>query len=183
MAARKAQVKKGQQTSTAVANSGAMVNAATACIYLDISAQTLRRLISEGHLEEGEKRGKERVFNVDVIRVGYIKYLRAVASRHQAKTDAPGSLVAQRARLAKEQADKQARENALADGVIASVEDIAEAQAAVDLALKHRMEAIGVRISHEVAAESSPPKCKALIDKAVSEAFTSVRDEANAYQH
>lgn len=76
--------------------------------HLDMSPQNLRDLIGRGVIPGATGKGN---LDTDKCRVGYIRYLREVAAGRKSEAET-FDLVAERARLAKEQADAQEMKNA-----------------------------------------------------------------------
>ena len=165
----------------AVNVTGPMIQADMAS-HLDMTDVAFRKHVSNGVLPEGERDGRTVRYDSQATRIAYIRHLRATitgTTDGEAKATGAGSLVAERARLASEQANKQARENALADGIVVSINDVIEAAALSDLALKQRLEALGVRLCHELATVTDAADCKDIIDLAVNDALNAAWGKGN----
>ncbi len=88
--------------------------------HLGLSVARISQLKSAGILPDAP-RGKH---DLDACRAAYLAHLREVAAGRGSKDGSGLDLVAERARLAKAQAAKVERENAVADGALLPAADI-----------------------------------------------------------
>ncbi len=88
--------------------------------HLNTTQPALSKLIKEGVISK--KNGGK--YNIDEVRAEYIKHFRAIASGRAAAGDL--DLGAERARLAKEQADAKEMENAIERGDLVYIDDVAK---------------------------------------------------------
>jgi hypothetical protein len=86
-----------------------------------------------------------------------------LASRAQKKSK-PRSLESERARLAKEQADKLEMENAQTRGELVHVDDAASAVECVVVAIRAKALSLGSKLAPQVVACSNVNEVKAIID-------------------
>ena len=96
-----------------------MATQAEVAAHLDLSQQAVSKLKNQSVISAG---AGGRGYDLDVTRVAYIRHLRnSAAGRDSSKV---GSLEAERARLAREQADKVAMDNAERRKELASLPDM-----------------------------------------------------------
>jgi phage terminase Nu1 subunit (DNA packaging protein) len=91
--------------------------------HVGISQQAVADLLRRQVIPCGNGRGG---LDLDACRISYIEHLREVAAGRAAATDGELDLVAERARVAKEQADGLAMKNELMRGETVYVRDIVE---------------------------------------------------------
>jgi phage terminase Nu1 subunit (DNA packaging protein) len=88
-------------------------------------------------------------------------------------------LTAERARLAKEQADGQELKNALARADLVLPDAMDRATIALATAVSSRLQAIGTRTAPALAVERSVPGCQKIVDAAVDQALHELADAAD----
>jgi hypothetical protein len=88
-------------------------------------------------------------------------------------------LTAERARLAKEQADGQELKNALARGDLVLPDAMDRATIALATAVSSRLQAIGTRTAPALAVEGSVPGCQKIVDGAVDQALHELSETAD----
>ena len=108
--------------------------------HLDLSATRVRELIKDGVLLKPGKNGH----NLDAQRVCYIKHLRAVASKHRSR-DGVLDLTAERARLARELANKEELLVAKVKGELVPREAVVLTLQRIVLAAREKLRAIPSR--------------------------------------
>ena len=108
--------------------------------HLDLSATRVRELIKAGALRPPGKGGH----NLDAQRIRYIRHLRAIASRHRSR-DGLVDLTAERARLAREQANHQELLVAKAKGELVPREAVVLTLQRIVLAAREKLRAIPSR--------------------------------------
>jgi len=89
-------------------------------------------------------------------------------------------LTRERARLASEQADAQALRNQQQRGEVVPAEDMDRALIAVSTLTSGRLQGIPRSLAPELAAESTPAKCEAIVEKAILEALGDLADQGQA---
>lgn len=87
------------------------------------------------------------------------------------------NLAAERAKLAKEQADKAAMENAILRGDLVRVSDLETVWAAVAVAVKSKLLSIPTKVAANVAEHMTANEVQELIDKAIREALEELSDK------
>lgn len=119
-----------------------MANQTELAAHLDVSQQTVSKLKSKGVLPARDRRSG---FDLDVCRLAYIRHLRtSAAGRDSTK---PGSLEAERARLASAQAEAIERKNAIERGELGVRHDMIAAGHTVIAAAVARLQQVGARVS------------------------------------
>lgn len=107
---------------------------------------------------------------LDVIRVAYIRRLRAGAAGRAAK-HGPLDLVAERARLAKEQADKTAMDNSLRRQELLPADEVQRDLEQVFVAVRGRLLALPRKLAAVVVGAQTPAEAYAALDNGVREAL------------
>ena len=88
-------------------------------------------------------------------------------------------LTAERARLAKEQADGQELKNALARADLVLPDAMDRATIALATAVSSRLQAIGTRTAPALAAEGKVAGCQKIVDEAVAQALLELSEAAD----
>ena len=88
-------------------------------------------------------------------------------------------LTAERARLAKEQADGQELKNALARADLVLPDAMDRATIALATAVSSRLQAIGTRTAPALAVERKVPGCQKIVDEAVDQALLEISEAAD----
>ncbi|WP_188064716.1 hypothetical protein [Sphingobium sp. KCTC 72723] len=112
--------------------------------HLDLNQSTVSKLKDKGVLPDRAKPGG---FDLDACRLAYIRHLRTgAAGRDSTK---PGSLEAERARLASAQAEAIERKNAIERGDLASRPDMTNAYAGVIEIAVSRLQRVGAQVANQ----------------------------------
>jgi phage terminase Nu1 subunit (DNA packaging protein) len=122
-------------------------------------------LINEGIIER-KGRGE---YDLDVCRDAYIRKLREAAAGRASSGDL--DLVAERARLAKEQADAKEMENAVERGDLVYIEDVAKQIENQLTKARTRLLAVPTKVAPEAHASATVREVQALIEDAIVEAL------------
>lgn len=93
--------------------------------------------------------------------------------------DRPASLTEEKIRLARAQADNMELRNAIARGELLQASKVREAASALFGAAGARLRQIGVRIAPALAVEDSIARCRDLVEQAVEDAISELRELAN----
>lgn len=134
--------------------------------HLNTSQQALSKLIEDGVIDK-QPRGQ---YDIDEVRAQYIKHFRAIASGRAASGDL--DLGAERARLAKEQADAKEMENAIERGDLVYIEKVAKEFEAQLLKAKTKLLAMPSKIAAEVHASANVKEAKELIERNMQDALS-----------
>lgn len=134
--------------------------------HLNTTQPALSKLIDDGVIDK-QPRGQ---YDIDAVRSQYIKHFRAIASGRAASGDL--DLGAERARLAKEQADAKEMENAVERGELVYIEDVAKQFEAQLLKAKAKLLAMPSKIAAEVHASASVKEAKELIELNMQDALS-----------
>lgn len=143
-----------------------MAKLADVAQHLNTSQQALSKLIDAGVIDK-QPRGK---YDIDSVRTQYIKHFRAIASGRAAAGDL--DLGAERARLAKEQADAKEMENAIERGDLVYIELVAKEFETQLLKAKTKLLAIPSKIAAEVHASANVKEAKELIEQNMQDALS-----------
>ncbi len=131
--------------------------------HLDLSDRSIRELLDKGVLPNA-RRG---ALNLDQCRVAYIRHLRETAAGRGAGP-AADDLTAERARLAREQADHFALKNAALRKELLPRADITRAVVAAFQLLRDRLTALPARLAGPLAATSDPAAVRGRLEDAVN---------------
>lgn len=123
-----------------------MATQAEVADHLDLTQQAVAKMLAAGHLPAAEGRGN---LDIDACRVAYIRRLREqAAGRASEGSEEEGlDLVAERARLAKEQADAQAMKNARERGELVLAEPYTNAVVGLIEGCKARLARVGASVA------------------------------------
>lgn len=134
--------------------------------HLDLSQPMISRLVKDGVIE-AQARGR---YDIDECRIAYIRHLRASAAGRQAGGGTL-SLEGERARLAKEQADAKAMENALRRGELAEMSKIETAWERMGTEVKRILLAVPADLAPMLEGNMSAAKREALLRDRIEEAL------------
>ena len=133
--------------------------------HIGVSPKYVQDLINDGIIER-KGRGK---YDLDVCRDAYIKKLREAAAGRYKAGDL--DLSAERARLAKEQADAKEMENAVERGDLVYIEDVAKQIENQLTKARTRLLAVPTKVAPEAHASATVREVQALIEDAIVEAL------------
>ena len=145
-----------------------MASHAQVAEHLDMSRQNATDLFSRGVLPGGRGQGKA---DIDECRVAYIRHLRSKAGGGTGDAGADLDLASERARLAKEQADRQEMLNAQMRGELLARPDVDAAVSAAFARVRAKLLSVPGKAAAEVVAVDQPAEAEALIRDAVCEAL------------
>lgn len=150
---------------------------------LDLSERQVYQLAKDGIIPRAQRGGYDLIACVRA----YIRHLREIAAG-RTSSDGRVDIVAQRARLAAEQADHQAMKNAQLRGDLVPGDEIEDASVAVHSAVQQRLLAVPRNAAPLVAVENDARACEAIIREQIEEALEEIADleieaEADAPAH
>lgn len=153
-----------------------MPTQAKVATHLGVSARTVGDLVASGVIP------KPRESDLDAIRLAYIGHLRELAAGR--RSEGGLDLVAERARLAKEQADAQEMKNAEERGEYLRATHVEAWLASLLGAMTQRIRAVAPKAAPEVRATGTDAEGEALLatfhDEALQEVADAARDAAGA---
>lgn len=131
---------------------------------LRMKADTVRRKLAEAGVEPRVQDGRVRRFDS-------LEALSALLASD--KLD----LSAERARLAKQQADAQALKNAQQRGELVPAADQDSALIGLSTVVSSRLQGMGTALAPKLAAEPKPARCQRLVDDAIEAALSDLARE------
>ena len=131
--------------------------------HLGIQQPTLTRLIKEGIIDK-QDRGK---YEVDAVRLQYLKHIRNLAGNNNNNLE----LGAERARLAKEQADAKEMENAVERGDLLYIERVARQFEQQLTKPRNKLLAAPTKVAAEAHAAATVKEVREIIEAAIIEAL------------
>lgn len=132
--------------------------------HLGIQQPQLTRLIKHGIIDK-QQRGK---YDVDAVRLQYLKHIRNIAGNNNNNLE----LGAERARLAKEQADAKEMENAVERGDLVYIEHIVKQFESQLGKCKTKLLAVPTKVAAEAHAAASVKEVQEIMESAVLEALS-----------
>jgi phage terminase Nu1 subunit (DNA packaging protein) len=132
-------------------------------IHLGIDQAVLSRLIKESVLDK-QDRGK---YDVDAVRLQYLKHIRNLAGNNNNNLE----LGAERARLAKEQADAKEMENAVERGDLVYIEKVARQFEQQLTKARNKLLAAPTKVAAEAHAAATVKEVREIIEAAIIEAL------------
>jgi len=135
--------------------------------HLDLTDRAVRDLVARGVFPRAKG-----TLALEACRVAYIRHLREIAAGRRSDDDESLDLVAQRARLAKEQADEKALTNAQLRREVVPSDDVERGYITLATTISQRARAIAPAICEDLAAESDPAKCELLVETAIDDALS-----------
>ena len=125
--------------------------------HLGIQQPTLTRLIKEGIIDK-----QDRVkYEVDAVRLQYLKHIRNLAGNNNNNLE----LGAERARLAKEQADAKEMENAVERGDLVYIEKVARQFEQQLTKARNKLLAAPTKVAAEAHAAATVKEVREIIEK------------------
>ena len=140
--------------------------------HLDLSDRHLRRLIETGVLAPQSKGGRDLAAD----RIAYIRHLRDSASNSGSSLD----LSIERARQAKETADKLALENAVSRGELVELAEIQSEWKREVISAKNLLLGIPTRVAPLIAVEGNPAVCRDIVKRVINEALDELSADPEA---
>ena len=131
--------------------------------HLGIQQPTLTRLIKEGIIDK-QDRGK---YDIDAVRLQYLKHIRNLAGNNNNNLE----LGAERARLAKEQADAKEMENAVERGDLVYIEKVARQFEQQLTKARNKLLAAPTKVAAEAHAAATVKEVREIIEAAIIEAL------------
>ena len=131
--------------------------------HLGIDQSVLSRLIKEGIIDK-QDRGK---YDVDAVRLQYLKHIRNLAGNNNNNLE----LGAERARLAKEQADAKEMENAVERGDLVYIEKVAKQFEQQLTKARNKLLAAPTKVAAEAHAAATVKEVREIIEAAIIEAL------------
>ena len=131
--------------------------------HLGIDQAVLSRLIKENILDK-QDRGK---YDVDAVRLQYLKHIRNLAGNNNNNLE----LGAERARLAKEQADAKEMENAVERGDLVYIEKVAKQFEQQLTKARNKLLAAPTKVAAEAHAAATVKEVREIIEAAIIEAL------------
>ena len=131
--------------------------------HLGIDQSVLSRLIKESVLDK-QDRGK---YDVDTVRLQYLKHIRNLAGNNNNNLE----LGAERARLAKEQADAKEMENAVERGDLVYIEKVAKQFEQQLTKARNKLLAAPTKVAAEAHAAATVKEVREIIEAAIIEAL------------
>lgn len=129
--------------------------------HIGVSPKYVQDLINDGVIER-KPRGE---YDLDVCRDAYIGKLRAAAAGRASSGDL--DLSAERARLAKEQADAKEMENAVERGDLVYIEDVAKQIENQLTKVRTRLLAVPTKVAPEAHASATVREVQSVIEEAI----------------
>ena len=150
--------------------------------HVGITQQAVASLVARGVIEQ-TGRGK---LDLDAARLAYCAHLRSVAGNRSGDPEADLDLTAERARKAKEEADKLEMQNALMRRELLAREDVNAAVVGAFARVRARLIGVPSKVAPVVVSMESPAEAEAAIRGAVYEALkelanTSITDLCGDY--
>ncbi|HQT86257.1 MULTISPECIES: hypothetical protein [Acidiphilium] len=145
--------------------------------HLGISQQAVAKLVDMGIFPRTPRRG----LDLDQCRVAYLGRLREEAAGRAAQGDGEElDLVTERARLAKEQADRIAMENDLTRRDVVRIEDVVKIVSPLLANVRTRLLAIPAECAVALAGAKSPAAAEAIVMRIVVDALTDLASGTTA---
>jgi len=144
--------------------------------HLGVTIKYVQDLIANGTIA---KKGRGE-YDLDECRQSYISRLRESAAGRANAGDL--NLTDERARLAKEQADAKAMENAITRGELVYIDDVAKRVEVALSNVKTKLLAVPTKVAAEAAAADDAKEVQALIERHIIEALNELAgiNEADA---
>ena len=148
-----------------------MVTGAEAARHIFVSERRFQELLGAGVIERKGRAG----YDLNAVREAYIGHLREVAAGRMSADGEGLDLTAERARLAKEQADKLEMENAASRGELLPRGDVVSALQAVFARCRARLLSLPTKLAPLIVGEQSPAVVQDRITAGVHEALEELR--------
>jgi len=139
-----------------------MASLVEAAIHCDLSERRFREMLDEGLITRAAK----QAYDLDAVRVQYIRHLREVAAGRNNETSA---LSAEKARHAKEQADSLSMKNAQARGELLPAGEVSAAVTASFARVRAKLLAIPSKLAPVLISIAGVAEVKETIANAIHE--------------
>lgn len=131
--------------------------------HLGINQAVLSRMIKESIIDKKE-RGK---YDIDEVRLQYLKHIRNLAGNNNNNLE----LGAERARLAKEQADAKEMENAIERGDLVYIDKVAKGFEEQLTKVRNKLLAAPTKVAAEAHAAATVKEVREIIETSIIEAL------------
>lgn len=131
--------------------------------HLGIQQPTLTRMIKESIIDKKD-RGK---YDIDEVRLQYLKHIRNLAGNNNNNLE----LGAERARLAKEQADAKEMENAIERGDLVYIDKVAKGFEEQLTKVRNKLLAAPTKVAAEAHAAATVKEVREIIETSIIEAL------------
>lgn len=149
-----------------------MATIAEAAHHIDLGERRFFELLDDGVIE----RKSAGAYDLDEVRVTYIRHVRKVAAGRGAEKGA--DLAAERAKLAREQTEAAALKNAVSRGEYASIEEIGRQVEAEYGVVRQRLLAIPGKAADSLVGLDRA-SVESALHKEIEEALTELHDAAD----
>lgn len=156
-----------------------MASRAEVAKHLGVGGAKVSELVAKGIIPAPPGRGQ---FDIDGCRDAYISHLREIAAGRSAAGEGP-DLVDERARLAKEQADKAAMENSARRGELLERSDVDAAVTAEFTRAKTRLLAIPSKAAPLIIQVDETAEAEVVLREAITEALQELSDPDELVAH
>lgn len=150
-----------------------LVSASELAAILGVSRQSITTFAADGRVVKASY----REFDLRASVTAYCAHLREIAAGRSNGEDGP-DLVAERARLAKEQADAQEMKNAMMRGELLKREDVDAAVVAAFSRVRTRMIGLPPKLAPVVMTAESPAEAQRMMRESVYEALRELSETA-----
>lgn len=140
--------------------------------HVGITQQAVADLVARKIIEQ-TGRGK---LDLDAARISYCAHLRSVAGNKSGDPEADLDLTAERARKAKEEADKLEMQNAQMRGELLARDDVTAAVVGAFARVRARLIGVPSKVAPVVVSMEAPAEAEAAIRGAVYEALKELAD-------
>lgn len=151
-----------------------MATQAQVAEHLDLSQPAVSKLAADGVIK-CDARGR---FDIEPCRVAYIRHIRAAAAGRQVGAGLPGSLESERARLAKEQADAKAMENATKRGELIPAADVGSTWEQIATEIKRVLLALPSDVAPVLVGKKTAAEVEAVLMDRVIEVLEALSSTA-----
>ena len=134
--------------------------------HLDLSERSVRDLITRAILPQTSR----KALDLDACRIAYIRHLRETAAGRATGAEAD-DLTAERARLAKEQADHYSLKNGQLRGELVSAVEITRAVVSCFGHVRDRLTALPARLAGPLARMATAAETRAALSRGIDEAL------------
>jgi terminase small subunit / prophage DNA-packing protein len=144
-----------------------MATQAEFAAHVGISQPAVADLIARGIVKSAGRNG----LDIDDARLDYCAHLRSLAANRSGSVEADLDLSAERARKAKEEADRLEMMNAQMRGELLARADVDAAVGAAFARVRAKMLSVPTKVAAEAMLVDTPAEAEAIIRDAVSEAL------------